>query len=299
MKATIVSNKGKFIIDDANIILLPDQSLVLCYPVPNLNGSTDYHIGDISVSNGCFFESKSSISYQELSVLMETANCKKVELNDITVFLLNDVLEKKSAYKYYIDYLKNQISYNKEKISRIDDIRNSYVRTIATAHEDNGDLVLILYTYGNDTVEAIKFKDEEQDNYLFIKDLKRVHTVRKHNTTLLKYAAELVSNKKPGELEIYSDKDGKEYCIDYIVINYIVQKTTYIEESYKTRNILSDDYIYLSKINKEKKLKYKYHYKKDKSLFIGFNSNIRLDSKADDKQLLELYKNSFYKNINE
>ena len=85
MKAIIVSNKGKINVEDANVVLLPDKSLVLCYPIPNANGSADYHIADLVINDGCFFETKSSLTYRELTELMLTEDCKKIRFDEITV----------------------------------------------------------------------------------------------------------------------------------------------------------------------------------------------------------------------
>lgn len=297
MKAIIVSNKGKINVEDANVVLLPDKSLVLCYPIPNANGSADYHIADLVINDGCFFETKSSLTYRELTELMLTEDCKKIRFDEITVFLLNDVIKKGYAYNEYIKFIKDEIANNRKKINALNFDDAPYQRVVATAHEDNGDLVLILYKYASDTIEQIQFKNEDRDNFLFLKDVKRVHTIRLQNTTLLKYAADLVSNREAGNLEIVCDKDNNEYCIEYLVINYVVQKVTFIDDDSKSRNILADDYIYVSKMDKSRKLRYKYHYKKDKSLFLGFHANIRVDNHNDDLAFLNT--NTLYNKVND
>ena len=297
MKAIIVSNKGKINVEDANVVLLPDKSLVLCYPIPNANGSADYHIADLVINDGCFFETKSSLTYRELTELMLTEDCKKIRFDEMTVFLLNDVIKKGYAYNEYIKFIKDEIANNRKKINALNFDDAPYQRVVATAHEDNGDLVLILYKYASDTIEQIQFKNEDRDNFLFLKDVKRVHTIRLQNTTLLKYAADLVSNREAGNLEIVYDKDNNEYCIEYLVINYVVQKVTFIDDDSKSRNILADDYIYVSKMDKSRKLRYKYHYKKDKSLFLGFHANIRVDNHNDD--LVFLNTNTLYNKVND
>ena len=297
MNAIIVSNKGKITVEDANVILLPDKSLVLCYPIPNANGSADYHIADLVINDGCFFETKSSLTYRELTELMLTDDCKKIRFDVVTVFLLNDVLKKGYAYNEYIKYIKTEIASNRKRINALNTEEPPYERVMATAHEDNGDLVLILYKYRSDSIEQIQFKNEERDNFLFLKDIYRVHTLRLHNTTLLKYAADLVSNREAGNLEIVCDKDGNEYCIEYLIINYVVQKVTYMDDGTKSRNVLADDYIYVSKVDKSRKLKYKYHYKKNKSLFLGFHANIRVDDH--DNDLVFLNTNTFYNKLND
>ena len=297
MKAIIVSNKGKINVEDANVVLLPDKSLVLCYPIPNANGSADYHIADLVINDGCFFETKSSLTYRELTELMLTEDCKKIRFDEMTVFLLNDVIKKGYAYNEYIKFIKDEIANNRKKINALNFDDAPYQRVVATAHEDNGDLVLILYKYASDTIEQIQFKNEDRDNFLFLKDVKRVHTIRLQNTTLLKYAADLVSNREAGNLEIVYDKDNNEYCIEYLVINYVVQKVTFIDDDSKSRNILADDYIYVSKMDKSRKLRYKYHYKKDKSLFLGFHANIRVDNHNDDLAFLNT--NTLYNKVND